>query len=229
MMSPANQAESKDRSEGDGSQQLGPPVAAIGIVGALLILAAIFVASSFGRPELEWYAVSASDPHEAGDTLVGPMVYTIDGRGNGLTFFDFSSGSVVEEPDPLGWDLAFHRFTVLANGGVGFAGVGGIRALGPVSFDSITSVPADGYSVNQETPEPSNPAMIKWYDYSWTSHVLRPKPGVFAVRTADGRYGVFQILSYYCPGAHAGCITLRYRYQGSGGVTFERGKRQDAA
>ena len=229
MTSPSNQTKSNDRREDGSREPLRPPVAAIGIVSALLILAAVFVASSLRRPDLEWYSVSAADPREMGDSLVGPTVYTIDGRGNGLTLFDFSSGSVVEDPDSLGWDLAFHRFTVLATGGPGFAGGGGIRDLGPVSLDSITSVPVDGYSLNLETPEPSNPAMVKWYDYSWTSHILRPKLRVFSVRTADGRYGVFQILSYYCPGAQPGCITFRYRYQGGGGLTFEKGKGQDAA
>ena len=40
-------------------------------------------------------------------------------------------------------------------------------------------------------------------------------------RTADGRYAVFQILSYYCPAAQAGCTTIRYRYQGAGGRGFD--------
>ena len=64
--------------------------------------------------------------------------------------------------------------------------------------------------------------MAQWYDYSWTSHVLKPKPKVFAVRTADGRYGMFEILSYYCAAAQAGCTTIRYMYQGAGGTSFER-------
>ena len=222
MKTPVNQAES------DGSQaigpppQLGPPVVAIVIVTVLLIVAAVFVVTSLRQPELDWYTVSAQNPREVGSSLVGPTVYTIDAREAGLAFFDFSSGSAVEAPDSLDWDLAFHRFTVLANGGPGFAGKGGIRDLGSVFFDSITSVPVDGYSMNTETPEPANLAMIKWYDYSWTSHILQPKPKVFSVRTADGRYGIFQILSYYCPAAQPGCITFRYSYQGSGSVLFKQ-------
>ena len=48
------------------------------------------------------------------------------------------------DPEPLGWDLAFRRFTVLANGGPGLSGQGGIRDLGERSLDSVTSVPEDG-------------------------------------------------------------------------------------
>ncbi len=182
----------------------------------------IFVASSLRRSTpLTWYPVSVVDPQEVGDRLVGPSVFTVDGRGDGLTFFDFSTGSVVESPDPLGWDLAFRRFTILANGGPDFAGQGGILDLGITSLDSLTAVPTSGYAVNTPGPEVKNAATTEWYDYSWTSHVLSPKPNVFAVRTADGRYAVFQILSYYCPAAQAGCTTIRYRYQGAGGPGFD--------
>ena len=200
---------------------LRPPLAAIVIIGVLLIGAVIFVASSFRQSTpLTWFPVSATDPEEVGDRLVGPSVFTVDGRVDGFAYFDFSSGSVVESPDPLGWDLAFQRFTILANGGPDFAGQGGILDLGDISFDSLTSVPTNGYAVNTSGSEVSNAATTQWYEYSWTSHVLSPKPKVFAVRTADSRYAVFQILSYYCPAAQAGCMTIRYRYQGAGGPVF---------
>ncbi len=198
-----------------------PPVAAVVIIGLLVVAAVIFVAFSLRRSaSLTWYPVSVVDPQEVGDRLVGPSVVTVDGRGDTPTFFDFSTGSVVESPEPLGWDLAFQRFTILANGGPGLAGQGGILDLGITSFDSLTAVPTSGYRVNTAGSETSNAATERWYDYSWTSHVLSPKPNVFAVRTADSRYAVFEILSYYCPRAQAGCTTIRYRYQGAGGTEF---------
>ena len=202
---------------------LRPPLAAIVIIGLLLIAAVVFVASSLRQSTpLTWYPVSVADPQEVGDRLVGPSVFTVDARGNSLAFFDFSTGSVVESPEPLGWDLAFRRFTILANGGPDSAGQGGILDLGITSLDSLATVPTNGYAVNTPGTEASNAATAQWYEYSWTSHVLSPKPNVFAVRTADGRYAVFQILSYYCPAAQAGCTTIRYRYQGAGGTVFAR-------
>ena len=214
----------RDTTEGEGRTEVSrrPHPAAIVIIGLLLIVAVIFVASSLRRPTpLTWYPVSVVDPQEVGDRLVGPSIYTVDGRGNELTFFDFSTGSVVESPDPLGWDLAFRRFTILANGGPDFAGQGGILDLGITSLDSLTRVPTSGYAGNTPGREVSNAATTQWYEYSWTSHVLSPKPNIFAVRTADRRYAVFQILSYYCPTAQAGCTTIRYRYQGAGGTVFD--------
>lgn len=200
---------------------LRPPKAAIVIIGFLVIAAVIFVASSLRRSApLTFYPVSVVDPQEVGEQLVGPSVFTVDGRVDDFAYFDFSSGSVVESPGPLGWDLAFQRFTILANGGPNFAGQGGILDLGITSLDSVTTVPTNGYEVNSSGRDVSNAATARWYEYSWTSHVLSPKLNVFAVRTADSRYAVFQILSYYCPAAQAGCTTIRYRYQGAGGTAF---------
>ena len=200
---------------------LRPPKAAIVIIGFLVIAAVIFVASSLRRPvPMTFYPVSIVDPQEVGEQLVGPSVITVDGRVDDFAYFDFSSGSVVESPGPLGWDLAFQRFTILANGGPNFAGQGGILDLGITSLDSVTTVPTNGYEVNSSGRDVSNAATARWYEYSWTSHLLTPKLNVFAVRTADSRYAVFQILSYYCPAAQAGCTTIRYRYQGAGGTAF---------
>jgi len=199
----------------------GVPWVALVVVCGLLIGAVWFVVESLQSPELEWYAVSALDPEEVGDRLIGPEVYTVDSRRNQLTYFDFSTGSAIEsDPDSLGWDLAFRRFTILANGGPGLSGQGGILALGEMSLDSVTQVPTGGYVTNEANAETANPAVSRWYEYSWASHILKPRPQVYAVRTADGRYGIFEILSYYCPGATAGCITIRYRYQGAGGAYF---------
>ena len=200
---------------------LRPPKAAIVIIGFLVIAAVIFVASSLRRPvPMTFYPVSIVDPQEVGEQLVGPSVITVDGRVDDFAYFDFSSGSVVESPGPLGWDLAFQRFTILANGGPNFAGQGGLLNLGITSLDSVATVPTNGYEVNSSGRDVSNAATARWYEYSWTSHLLTPKLNVFAVRTADSRYAVFQIMSYYCPAAQAGCTTIRYRYQGSGGTAF---------
>ena len=49
--------------------QLRPPWTAIALIGALVVVAVVFVASSLRGPELEWYPVTAADPEEAGDTL----------------------------------------------------------------------------------------------------------------------------------------------------------------
>lgn len=191
----------------------------VGAIAVVLVTAAVaLVGSSLGRPAVETYPPTPVRPAPAGDTLVGPLIYTVDASDpDRWRYFDFSRGSVVSSPGPLEWDLAFRRFHVVANGGEGFRGDAGIAGLGPVPFDSVRTVPDTGYVPSVAARDTVNPAIEDWYDYSFTSHLLRPKPRTYAVRTADGRHAKLEILSYYCPGARPGCFTFRYVYQGDGG------------
>ena len=150
--------------------------------------------------------------------MAGPRTVTLDASSpDDWSYFDFSVGSVVAAPGPTEWDLAFRRFRIVSNGGVGFPGQAGALDLGEAPFDSLAAVPGEGY-VTSSARDSTNAALERWYDYSWTSHVLVPKRRVYAVRTADGRYAKLQILGYYCEGARPGCVTFRYVYQGGGGT-----------
>ncbi len=190
------------------------PVIAVAIVG---VVAVALVALTLRQPAVPTYAPTPPAPNDAGRALVGPTVYTVDATSaERWRHFSFRLGAVVDESSATGWDLAFRRYQIIANGGPGFTGRAGIRDLGPVSFASVQTVPADGYQETQGTPDPRNPAIAGWYTYGFFSHVLDPKPHVWAVRTADGRYAKLEVLGYYCPGSQPGCLTFRYVFQGDG-------------
>lgn len=193
------------------------PVVPAVIIGLTLIVATVFVAFSLRRPAVDWYAPTPPFPVEVDSALVGPRTYTIDASATApWAGFDFSRGSAVPVTDAGGWDIAFRRFNVMTNGGRGFAGTAGVVDLGVVPFESVREAPATGYVTGDAGRDSTNAAIERWYDYGFTSHVLRTKGHVYAIRTADGRYAKLQILSYYCPGALPGCITFRYVYQGNG-------------
>jgi hypothetical protein len=164
------------------------------------------------QPAVPTYAPTRLAPVDVGRALVGPIVYTVDATAaEAWRHFSFRLGSVVD--GDLGGDLAFRRYAIIA-------GPGGVLDLGEVRFDDIGSVPAEGYQRNEGLAEPRNPAIAGWYSYGFFSHVLTPKPRVWAVRTADGRYAKMQILGYYCEGGQPGCLTFRYVFQGNGSTTF---------
>ena len=93
-----------------------------------------------------------------------------------------------------------------------------VLELGGVEYGSVSEVPSSGYVGSPQLGDTTNAAIERWYDYNWTSHILEPRPTVWAVRTADGRYAKLRILGYYCPGPLAGCLTFEFVYQGGGGT-----------
>lgn len=186
-------------------------------IAAMVLAAATLVVFSVRRQPVATYAPTPPAPREAGGALVGPVLYTVDATSpEQWRYFSFRLGSVLDNAGPKEWDLAFRRYQIIANGGPRFAGAGGILDLGNVAFDHVTSLPEAGYQVTEGDIEPRNPALAGWYSYSYFSHVLSPKPRVWAVRLAEGRYAKIEFISYYCPSLEPGCLTFRYVYQGDG-------------
>jgi HmuY protein len=198
----------------------------------LLGLATVFLAPwLFPGPPVGHFTVTPPNPIEVGERLVGPLFYTLEARAaEQWTFFDFSRGAVVEVPHQFGvdWDLAFQRHKILTNGGAtNPKGRGAILSLGEVALDDVIEAPAEGYvddaiaSINPEALTTENRAIKAWYHYNFLTHVLRPKPNVYVIRTADGKYAKMRLVSYYCEGGQAsGCFTIEYTYQGDGSRRF---------
>ena len=180
------------------------PILAATVVAAVAVT---LVALTLRQPDVPTYALTSSSPREAGRALVGPVLYTVDARSaDAWRNFSFRLGAMVDGSG----DLAFKRYAIVAGPGAG------IRDLGETAFEQVRVVPADGYQANEGAAEPRNPAIASWYRYGFFTHVLTPKPHVWAVRMADGRYAKLEMVGYYCPGPRPGCPTFRYVYQGDG-------------
>lgn len=188
--------------------RLGPGLAAAGV----LMLAVTLVALTLSPTAVPTYAPTPAAPREAGRAMVGPVLYTIDATApETWRSFSFQLGTVLDGPQR--GDLAFRRYAIVAGPGAG------ILDLGEIRFDEVREVPATGYLANEGQAEPRNPAIAGWYSYGFFSHVLSPRPRVWAVRTADGRYAKLEMVGYYCPGSTPGCPTFRYVYQGDGSTS----------
>ena len=186
-----------------------PPILVLVLAAAFVLLVAALLIGSFTRPELPDVALTVPAPLAVGDTLVGPVSYTLDASSTDRwRVFDFARNSVVDSGD---WDIAFRRFHLITAPG------GGIQDLGPIAFDSVREVPGEGYLANTAVGgDTTNPGVGKWYEYSMLTHLLMSKHHVYAVRTARGRYAKIEMVAYYCRDAGTACITFRYAYQGSG-------------
>ncbi len=209
---------------GDGHLKKPAGAGARGGPAWLFVLAAVFglglvvlVVSSLTRPALPSYEPTPISPRPRPDGLVVDTV-TVDARDSRRwVFFDFETGSAVVDPDPATWDLALRRFHIVSNGGPEFAGAAGVLSL-PDPWVAVVEAPADGYeeTVGRLEGRPDTPPLARWYHYSFFAHTLTPAGRTYVVRTAEGAYAKFRIVSYYCPEATPGCLTLAYAFQGDG-------------
>jgi HmuY protein len=179
------------------------------------------------------YALSVSNP-------VGPPFYPTQTKK--YTLFSFKTGAVVANADSSKntWDVAFQATNIILNinGNVGVKIVQGI-------FGELKSAPLDGYTMDTYTvstktrtvaisrsPKPIDVAVTNqwWYNAGTNvSTIVAPIAGqVFFIKTANGNYAKFEILSYY-KGDPASIdnskdleryYTFRYVYQPNGTTTF---------
>ncbi len=179
------------------------PVGILAVFTLFLIAIAYLVASSLMRRSLPTFDPSPVQTEAlGGDTVIDDTV-TIDARDpERWQFFDFDRRSVVPPPDTTGWDLAFRRFQIIASGGV--------AALDAEWEERVPS--EERFLTTRMAKDTVNPAIDRWYEYSFLSHLLEPKAMAYAIRTTDGRFAKMRIVSYYCPGLAAGCLTIRYTY-----------------
>lgn len=186
-----------------------PPLLVLAMGVAFLLIVASLVIGSLARPEFPPFTLTVPHPLPVGDSLVGPATYTLDaGSTDRWRYFDFGRNAAVDSGP---WDIAIRRFHVIA------APNAGVVDLGPVPFDSVRELPAEGYLPNSAGPDTTNPGVGRWYSYSMLSHLLTTRHHVYGVRTARGKYAKLELLAYYCRDAGTACVTFRYAYQGSGG------------
>jgi hypothetical protein len=150
------------------------------MAAAFLLLVASLLIGSFTKPEFPPYELG---PHADG-------TYTVDAsRGDEWRWWG---------------DIGFRRNHVITAPGAGAID------LGPVAFDSVAELPADGYVPTSFAGDTTNPAIGKWYDYSMWSHLLTSRHHVYAIRGAHGELAKLEILAYYCRQVGTACYTIRH-------------------
>lgn len=185
----------------------------LGAVGGLfLVLAAGLVATSLVERSPPTYAPTPAGSLPEPDAT-GALQVTLDARDSERwTYFGFSGGRVAERAFD-GWDLAARRFRVVVNGGEDLPGDALAARVGTGSLDSVRSPPESGWHPTESRAgELRHPLLQDWYEYDFFSHLLRPRPRVYVVRTTEGSHVALRFVGYYCPGTIAGCVTFRYRF-----------------
>jgi hypothetical protein len=189
----------------DGERQSRPPLLLVGGFALFIFVTGYLVVSSVTRRTVATFDPS---PRTTASSDSGPRhddTITVDATDSRVwQYVDFDRAAVVAPPDTAGWDLAVRRYSVIASDA--------IADLGSRRFEDVRDAPDRGFVANVAADDTSNAAIQRWYRYSMLTHLLEPAGHAYVVRTRDGRFASVQVLSYYCTGLRAGCLTLRYTY-----------------
>ena len=90
---------------------------------------------------------------------------------------------------------------------------------GAIELDSTdlatATLPADPEWVEDELDDGIllNPLLLRWYNYSYWTHLLQSKHKIYAARLSGqpNRAALFRVESYYCKPEGTGCLSLNYR------------------
>ena len=153
----------------------------------------------------------------------------------GYTKFSFSENKVVTTDN---WDVAFNTTTIIVNGGVKMTDAepnrtgSGAASIVSGTLASVTLYPAASAFAQDAAAVYAIPkgSGKGWYSYDMNSHIISPIAGkVFVIKTHDGKYAKFEILSYY-KGApvtpdpskteDTGFYTFNFAYQANSTTTF---------
>jgi hypothetical protein len=148
----------------------------------------------------------------------GTYTTTVDATSStAWTWIDLDAGGAVAEDGP--WDVGAQRFHLRVNGAAGVE-----IAIATGDFAAITAMPAAGW--RSDVPDRDGDGVDElafeqdggWYDYDPASHVLTPRPLVWAIKTGGGHAIKLAIESYYDGVGTAGHFTLRWAPLSTGGA-----------
>lgn len=176
---------------------------------------------------------SDDDKTEEIPAVVTTKFSNLDASQTEYTKFSFSENKVVTNDN---WDIAFNKTTIIVNGGTKKADTEpsrtGSGAVSIVSgtFANVTLYPAASTFVQDGTAAYAIPTGSNngWYSYNASTHIISPIAGkVFVVKTHDGKYAKFEILSYYkdAPATPeltsvSAFYTFNFAYQANSTTTF---------
>ncbi|NMH28511.1 HmuY family protein [Flavobacterium silvaticum] len=122
------------------------------------------------------------------------------------------------------WDIAFRRTDIYLNGGTSGSGsVKGQPLASGITYANLDEAPENGYFYDGEgdemdelgSAEMDNKVFTNWYNYNLETHLVEPKPQVYAIYTNSGKYAKLELQSYV-----SGAYQLRYTIQPGGLRSF---------
>jgi hypothetical protein len=164
---------------------------------------ALAIGYQVGGPEID--EVGYPVQHTALDQEDGSKLVTLNVSDQKLWVpFSFVLGR--EVPDGAAADVLIRRHYWRAPAGATNLGEQPLMTA-TISNDAVWEQDGQGDDL------PVNPVLLRWYNYSYWTHLLQSKHEVYGIRLRgdDSRVALVRLESYYCAPEGSGCMTFRYR------------------
>ena len=170
------------------------------VVGGIICLA---IGYKVGGPEINEVGYDLRPRAEQQDD--GAMLVTLN-TSNQEEWIPFSFELGREVPPGAAADISIRRHYWQAPGGA--ASLGRVPLMEAQVVDSVEWT-GDGLTDGFK----ANPVMLRWYNYSYWTHLLESKHEIYAIklRGDENRAALVRLESYYCKPEGSGCMTFRYR------------------
>jgi hypothetical protein len=176
----------------------------IGVITMVVACAiALVIGFQVGGPEIN--EVGYPIKPKAEQQPDGAMLVTLN-TSDKVEWIPFSFDLGQRVPDGAAADVLIRRHYWRAPGGAVSLGK---QPLMSATVPEDVEYEADGLSDGF----PVSPVLLRWYNYSYWTHLLESKHEIYAIRLRGDkeRTVLVRLESYYCAPEGSGCMTFRYR------------------
>jgi hypothetical protein len=128
-------------------------------------------------------------------------------------YFNLKEARIVEiadESTSMDWDLKTSYLTVQLNGGTSGSGSCSAVMLDDVLFDSLQTIPAEGFISDDSTKALA--IGDSWYSYNPATHTLSTVPNVYVVKTVDGHHAKIEFIAKDFSSQAEGVAFIKLQY-----------------
>ena len=178
-----------------------------------IISDAVFTSRTDGELTMLIEKISAPPSYEIQSTVGRTLVTEIALSTTESIYFSLKESKIVEisdESSSLNWDLKTSYLTVHINGGTSGPGSCAAKMYDNVEFDSLDTIPIDGYVEDDSTTALA--IGDSWYSYNPMNHTLSPVPNVYVIKTVDGNFAKLEFIAKDFTSQTEGIAVARVHY-----------------
>lgn len=184
----------------------------------LKISDAVFTSRTDGELTIYIEKVSSPPSYEIQSTIGRTLISEVPLSTIEPIYYNLKDAKIVEVSDEttsMDWDIKTSYLTVQLNGGTSGPGSCAAVMYEDVQFDSLQTIPADGYVTDDSTDALA--IGDSWWSYDPGTHTLNPLPNIYVIKTSDGHYAKLEFIAKDFSSQSDGKALIKLHYTESTG------------